>query len=1365
MGLSRCWAGLVVLTAPAGLFADVVLPTGGVRGLAVYDGVFYVGHYQQATVAAYDAGGRRLCVYRLERRRPFLGHGVATDGKSLWTTDYSGKTIFEFDRETGRLRRQFAWAGPGNPTRMECDGRDLYVTAYRDPTVYRIGRDGRLLAKFKTDSTDENLQIALTDADTLLISDRPAGRLLIYDKQGKRLGEVPGDGGRWVLATDARTRTGPLYGDTENGRSAIMALAKTPIPEYVTESNRKQDWMIWGGTDGPRPTYQPTGDGVRIVDGPRTFNRPLYGDHIDSLVLGGDRAQVMLARAPGLCLGVLSVAAVGDPPRFLHDLPGVEMTYDGATVWHRLRHDALGGATVTLRTVAFRDGVGFVARLSADRPVELIWTYGGVGKASRLDGQGGHPGGIDVKRHQGNEIAVTGPVARITAPKATQDAVWVQGDPGGKLMVAAAADPFAEGPFREAPLLHQRITIGPDAPQFVRVGVSTVPVRPIATADLSAEFEANCKHFLAVRNRLRVETPDAALNSAVRLNNMTQDALWYPDSFLHGALRWGVHCNCWFLGWRGWYGASVMGWHDRVERAVRLHARHQIRSDDWLNGYVISVLPFDGKHDGRFHYNMQEVYLDHLYYDYHYTGDKALARDLLKTVKAALGFQKHALDADGNHLYLNRLNTWISDGHVYNGDCTQASAYTYRANLMAAEFARVAGEDPRPFEAEAAAIKQAMLEKLWIGDRGYFCEYVDADGVRHDAAEAPSQYHPIDFYVTDPFQTYQAMRYIEERLWRLGDQILVNDWYPVIVTNGTLANAELLNTALCYYRIGERDKPYRLLRSAMRSFYAAAVPGSISCYTRTDAAQGTYVDFADAVSMFARTVAEGTFGLVPRMQDGAVTVRPAFPEDWDTATYDAPDFGYTFRRQGDTEQWALRAARPAKWIVQLGYKRRHVVSATTGGQPIEIARRPGIGHEWAELSLPAAKTVALSLTTKPLSIALRTPSRIARGDTLQATGATVVKVHDPQAVLSDVKLQAAGGLTGKVVAQPGPHTLFALVDVDGRRQWQPIDLDVRSPLEIRDARLGVARRKDRPVELLAVLVNHTDRPLGGPIRIKFPGLRRQPDAAKGLPPGGTLDVKLPIDDPTALSPGRLALKVTAGGETAAATTIFWRLLAARDEVRTAVASRLEPVPVPANRAFESIFKGQPHLTDDEEHEPRLHYWTWYKSDYVNLDRLRKKLDERSVYTTAIHVPFRIARSGKNGLFLSRWKGWPSTATMPVNVRAEKLYLLMANVTTNNNTYLTNATITVRYDDGTTTEAALRNPDNFDHTCQHFSDNFPVTLGGREGRYFGHGRAGASHADVFDVATDPTRTIRSLELRVMTRRTMVGLLAVTALKPR
>lgn len=54
-----------------------------------------------------------------------------------------------------------------------------------------------------------------------------------------------------------------------------------------------------------------------------------------------------------------------------------------------------------------------------------------------------------------------------------------------------------------------------------------------------------------------------------------------------------------------------------------------------------------------------------------------------------LDWEERIFDYDNDGLYQNFLNTWISDGHSYNGaGCAQSSAYNFRANLIMAKIAK-----------------------------------------------------------------------------------------------------------------------------------------------------------------------------------------------------------------------------------------------------------------------------------------------------------------------------------------------------------------------------------------------------------------------------------------------------------------------------------------------------------------------------------------------------------------------------------------------------------------------------------------------------------------------------------------------------
>lgn len=59
----------------------------------------------------------------------------------------------------------------------------------------------------------------------------------------------------------------------------------------------------------------------------------------------------------------------------------------------------------------------------------------------------------------------------------------------------------------------------------------------------------------------------------------------------------------------------------------------------------------------------------------------------------------------------------------------------YRAYTIAARSAALLGQDPAPFETRAAALKQAINERLWVPSRGRYAYYEDADGRLSDRWE------------------------------------------------------------------------------------------------------------------------------------------------------------------------------------------------------------------------------------------------------------------------------------------------------------------------------------------------------------------------------------------------------------------------------------------------------------------------------------------------------------------------------------------------------------------------------------------------------------------------------------------------------
>ena len=95
---------------------------------------------------------------------------------------------------------------------------------------------------------------------------------------------------------------------------------------------------------------------------------------------------------------------------------------------------------------------------------------------------------------------------------------------------------------------------------------------------------------------------------------------------------------------------------------------------------------------------MQECALDMMLYYIEWSGDLDIAKRHFDDMVSMVEWERRTFDPDDDGLYQNLLNTWISDGHNYNGaGCAQSSAYNYRANLVLSKIAEKIGRDSTYF--------------------------------------------------------------------------------------------------------------------------------------------------------------------------------------------------------------------------------------------------------------------------------------------------------------------------------------------------------------------------------------------------------------------------------------------------------------------------------------------------------------------------------------------------------------------------------------------------------------------------------------------------------------------------------------------
>ena len=1178
-----------------------------------------------------------------------------------------------------------------------------------------------------------------------------------------------------------------------------------------------------------------TSDAFVTTNGRRFFNRPLYGSTRPGFVPLGDRPHVSLMCIAGnfstfLRCGDLVLGAARDgTAKWLHDFDHVEARYEPGLMYYTLRDPALGGAALRMDVAPLDEGDGYVVRLRADRPVEILGAFGGIlnlthAEKDHYQGNATIPGGIDPARCRGTTVKAIDGVGEVSAtlrPQRREDAkpvtraVYGMTNLEGTLLVGDAASAVKaadalrqvgageQGAASAAPIILGRASLLDTRYILVCATNSGSPdggtLARTLFADPAALFDRCERHFRDVASRFVVETPDDLLNAGVKSVNNTMDSLYCNGSFLHGSIRWGWLGLC---GWRGAYGASICGTHDRMASHLAYYAKRQSTKDytrpkpEPRTGYCTQARDSVYFSRGRIMtgvYNMTELWLDFVHWHTLWSGDREFLKATFPHVRDAVAFQKRALDPDGDGLYENFANTYISDAHWYNGGgCTQSSAFTYRANLLAAEAARLAGEDPKPFLAEAAKIKKAMDAILWVRDKGFYAEFKDLLGLqrRHESPELASVYHPIDFYVADMFQAYQSLRYTQ---WGLpnrsfdieGEQafppniykrpasyilpqplrtreVWSSNWYPTYPTVREIGTGEIANLAQCYFRIGHGDEGFRVLKSIFWYMLKRQNPGALP-HWMMDGYTGD-MEHCDGVGSTMRAVAEGLFGLYPDLAHDHLTVQPGFPADWTKAACRNPDLGYSYVRDGATETVVIRTTKPTTRRLRLRARSDGVRSVTLDGKPAKLRYEAGVGCAFVVVDAPKAQeaTIVVTSAKAPLpTLQHQAVAAVGHPLVVRAKAGKITGHRDPQGVLKNAKTTGTS-LRGTIAAAPGHHTLFVELQGTAVRVWAPVDVEVREPLEIVEPRLT-----DKAARATFRLRNNTSSPvkLSGVVRLG--GVERPLNAS--VPAGGTAEpIAVPITKAMALSPGRNPLAVEAkAGKTS------YRLAAdvtALDLFEKAPARKaaLEPQPLDIAAAFNdemaNIFNHK-YLTPRSPHcslQQALNgfqQWCGAHGERIKPFRLDTSLlTKRATFTTPQGIPFATATTGRNVAFVSRYDNFPNELAIPVGRSARKVYLLIAGSTTPMESGIVNAQAVLHLAGGRTETLDLVNPDNFDMCATKLPLYGPYP---RKANSFPIGAD--CRAQLFDIPLGRPERIERLELRCLSNDIVVGLLGVTTVE--
>lgn len=834
--------------------------------------------------------------------------------------------------------------------------------------------------------------------------------------------------------------------------------------------------------------YQPVGDEFVNVNGDKRFSRAIYGTNTGFRFETSDFPEFGLYM-PNLGGSMYLIVKRGGKAVWVKDLEWVESRFVSGKRTYTLRDKSmLGKGSIQLTALALSDADGFMVRTeskSVPAEVELVWIYGAASdkRFSRNGDIGADPADvfwITASKCAGNQYDIQGQAYTVNYGKGKKlCGVFSQGT------VLKTADAAQIQNIDKLLLSEQSATPVLIASQPVQKGVAYAVFHNPSTHDFFSEAQlpeafAKAETFRkSIAERVKIETPDPYLNTLGGILSGAEDAIWEAPSYLHGAIGWRIPLT----GWRASYLADVLGFHDRARSHFNGYANAQVtnvpvtlpHSQDSLsnlsraektwgtpmysNGYIGRN---PNKANEMHHYDMNLVYIDELLWHLNWTGDWNYAKEIFPVIKRHLAWEKLVFDPDNDGLYDGYCCIWASDGLQYNGGvATHSTAYNYRANRMAAKIATKLGENAEPYAKEADRILTALNKTLWIKDKGWWAEFKDNMGEKllHENAAVWTVYHAIDSEIHDPFQAYEATRYVDTNIphipvWakNLKDSsnyvVSTSDWQTYNWSINNVALAEITHTALAFWQAGRAEDAFKMFKgSLLDAMYLGSGPGNVTQISFYDAARGeTYRDFADPIATTARAMVQGLFGIQPDLLNGKLVIKPGFPASWNHASIQTKNMSFRFVRNRNIDRYVIKPNLLAKGrlSLELSALKDRIRSITVNGKKVSYTMKEdaiSTPKVQIEAGLAAAYDIKVVWEGNPI-LAAPASKEVRQGQVCRVPMNLYKKsLYDPQGVLANATFTDST-FSGLVQGTPGHRTVYANVKQGDMIFWQPLDINI-----------------------------------------------------------------------------------------------------------------------------------------------------------------------------------------------------------------------------------------------------------------------------------------------------------------------------------
>lgn len=1076
-------------------------------------------------------------------------------------------------------------------------------------------------------------------------------------------------------------------------------------------------------------SYIPVGNGIVCTNGTNRFTRAIYGTNTAFRFETSDFPEIGMYM-PNLGGSMYFALSKGNTYKWIRQADFIESTYIAGKRTYLIKDkEILGDGELDITFLALADADGMVAKIEPKRVssnVKLIAVYGGANNEHfRREGDLGADRVdcfyIKPKNCLGNEFRLQKKQFNLTygdAHKKLLSGVFST-EASFHLSEASGVDNLISllqpTPDAKNPLLVTTVSITQKV-YFSLLNPETISL-PVMN-NLEAVFELAEQHRLSIANKVKIDTPDQFLNPVGGNLAVAADAVWQSPVYHHGSIGWRIP----LLGWRHCYIGDCLGWKDRARSHFDYYASLQLKElpdkpvimdslqEKARAAYVIGTPMYSSgyiancQENELYFYDMNLVYIDALLWHLNWTGDLEYAKKMWSVLERHLDWEKRTFDPDNDGLYDAVCCIWASDALQYSsGAVTHSSAYNYRANKMAAMIAEKIGKDSSKYKAEASKIFNAINDTLWLKDKGWWAEYKGTIKNRqlHESAAAWTVYHAIDSELSeDNLQGYQAGRYIIKGLPHipvLNEQgrptgfhvVSTTNWMPYEWSVNNVAFAETVHTALALFQVGMNEEAYRLMKgSILDVMYQGKSPGNFGMTTSYDAVGEVYRDFSDGVGIFSRLLVQGLFGISPDALNGKINITPGFPASWNEATIETSDIRFSFLRKGNSDQYIIhqKGEESRRMVLRIPALNDKVLSVRVNGKQCRGRYINYVGKPLFEVECTPLEKTVVEITWGGIPVNhTRQFLQVAQNDWCDIyleKNQQLKKIVDPQQVLAAVKV-SSNAIGGKVVGALGSRTFFVEVKQGDAIWTMPIEMEVVPSFEIENFHQEtsvlsfILKNNSRQKRSFSYAINGK---VIGKMDLSPLSESEKIEVQAPIAVMGTNRVGVLFDD-YSIFEGKV---------------INWM-------VQNDIASSYRTIDMKGvwNDAVTQIFKNQ-YLTPRSPYStlqiPIDGYGDWcvpLRRPDIDDSGLRGKVQD-GIFHTPMGIPFATSDLSieNNIVYTSLWNNYPDSISVALTGKASHLYLLMAGSTNHMQSRFVNGSVIVHYQDGSTEQLDLINPESW-----------------------------------------------------------------------